>query len=333
MVSIIIGVSKLKRCNAKILIRSVYLLLVVVVMMWVLFHNFRLQDVVKSSISEFDNLYTPGDSRLFSVSTILHDMVQFNSVGIDISSSVSIYDWNGSDSCEVSLDAEVVINKEEHIIHPNAYEHWAYYLHPTSTVSGTVCSHKSTLKVYIVKGENNMSLLEDAQAKQFHRYVEKDSDNQDHIVHKCPNMTKLNYTVNEEDYYYIMISNYGSETGDKLDIKLKLKRCQYQNISEPLCVITPYQSREIPLTFGYDVKFLVTTSNSSDNSCKRELQKVVIQYHYRLYFFIPFFILVFCLIELFYAFPQYRYYTASAMTFIISLLVGTETDVLSPSFY
>ena len=52
-----------------------------------------------------------------------------------------------------------------------------------------------------------------------------------------------------------------------------------------------------------------------------------------LFFFVVFFVIVFCLIELFHAFPQFRYYTVSALIVVIGFPVGTETDILPPSFY
>ena len=320
--------SVLKQHSAKTLIRSLYLPLIFLVVIWVHVHNRQLQYVVES-YDELDDLYSTGDSRLLSVSTYIHDMVQFNSFGRH---SVLIYlmDWNVSNFCRKSTDTEVSISESGCTIYPNTYEHWSYYLYPTSTISGTICSHYPTLRAYIIKGNNNFRSLEHASINEFIKYVEK---NQIYDVLKCPHMANLNYIVNEEDYYHVMISNFGSSIEGKFDINLKFDRCQYRNISKPYCVATPYQSCEILLKFSYSgehVKFLITTSVPSDGS--HQNFGVVIQYHYRFSLFIVFFVIIFSLIELFIAFPQFRhYYTVSAIIFVVSFVVSfvcRETGIL-----
>ena len=325
----------MKQCSTKILIRlSVYISLITLIIILVVLHNNRLDDQVKASISEFDNLYSPNDSRLLSASTILYDKVQFNSVGMHTSLSIFIYlvDSNGSNSCKKSTDTEISVIENGFTVYPNAYIQWNYYLYPTSSINGTICSYNSGLIAYIIKGKNNLRLLEDTPVRQFIKYVEKD-----YTVTVCPEMTSLDYNVSEEEYYYVMIANFGrSKNTNKFNINVTFERCQHRNTSIPLCVITPYEECSIPLNYSYsgeDVKFLVTTSDSSDCLCRRELLKVVVRYHYRIWFFVVFFVIVFCLVELFHAFPQFRYYTVSALIVVIGFPVGTETDILPLSFY
>ena len=292
----------------------------------------RVVSEVKWSISELDDLYSPGDSRLFSVSPILYDAVQFNSVGIDISSSILIYvvHSNVSDYCKSSMDTEVSINKSEDTVYPNAYELWGHYLYPGSHIYGKICIHNSTLTAYIIKGKNNLrSMIDTAHSDELIYHVEKD-----YHVAMCPleNVKSLNYTVSEKQYYHVMVANFGSSTEHKFDINLTFERCQYHSTSpdpQAYCVITPYQWCEIPLSFGYNnMEFLIITSGPSDSSYRRELHKVVIQYRYRYWLFVVFLIIFFSLIKLFYAFPQYRHYTASAIVVVICLPVSTQTDIL-----
>ena len=294
------------------------------VLIWIQFHNRRLRNAVES-YDELDDLYSAGDSRILSVSTYLHDMVQFNSLGRHF---VYIYlmDLNVGKSCRKSTDTEVSINESEYTLYPNTYESWSYYLYPTSTISGTICTHYSILSVYIIKGNNNLRSLKDASTKEFIKYIEKD---QIYRVPPCPHVANLNYIVNEEDYYHIVISNFGSAFKENLNINLKFERCQYQSTSEPLCEVTPYQWCEIGLNFSYSgehVQFLITTSVSSDSS--HQSFGIVIQYHYRFSLIAVFLVVVFSLIELFFAFPQFRYfYTVSAIIIVISFICR-ETGIL-----
>ena len=326
----------LKWCTTLTFIRSLYLLLIfllVILVTWRVY-KYQLQRVVsqvKSSIYELDDLHSPGDSRLISVSPILFDAVQFNSVGLDISSSISIYvvDSNISDSCKSSAHTEAIINESEHTVYPNAYELWGRYLYPGSRIYGSICIHNSTLPAYIIKGKNNLRLMMDtARIDELIYHVENNTD-----VPMCPDIGTVNYDVREEEYYYVMVANFGSSTEREFNINLTFERCQYHSTSQnpqTYCNITPYQWCEILLSFGYNNKeFLITTSAPSDSSCRRELQKVVIQYRYRRELLFVYFIILFSLITLLYAYPQFRSCTVPAVLIVIGLPMYTETDILS----
>ena len=134
----------------------------------------------------------------------------------------------------------------------------------------------------------------------------------------CPDVGRLNYTVSEKEYYHVMVANFHSFTEREFDINLTFEQCQYHSTSQnpqPYCVITPYQWCEILLSFGYNMEFLITTSAPSDSSCRRELQKVVIQYRYRRELLFVYFIILFSLITLLYAYPQFRNCTCASYSY------------------
>ena len=110
--------------------------------------------------------------------------------------------------------------------------------HPgVTTISGTICSHYSTLRAYIInsiiKGNNNFRSLKHASINEFKRKI----DYMMSLLSAHTWQNYLNYIVNEEDYYHIMISNFGSFKEGKFDINFE--RCQYHYISKPYYVATP----------------------------------------------------------------------------------------------
>jgi hypothetical protein len=235
--------------------------------------------------------YSPGDSRLLSLSvwfSMFHSSIDLELTGDKFTASAYIYVVDSSLKIPLRYNNTAVV-EENHIVAEDTYRFWKFYLYSNSVINGTVCtSDQLLIKTFIIKGHHNM----DNWHRTYHRsYV---INKQYHLVSNCWwSVTNINYTVIEEDYYFVVVFNRDNAMEPVVNVKLSFKRFQYVYTGSPNCTLTPHKkcfvSIPFPYSFTQEFSLLVLTSIPREVHWDEEMF-IKMSYHYRI---IPCF-LVFC---------------------------------------
>ena len=181
---------------------------------------------------------------------------------------------------------------EKRVVALDTYRFWKFYLHSNSVINGTVCTSEKPLKTFIIKGRHNM---ENWHRTYHHRYFV--DIQQYHLVESCQSksVTNINYTVTDEDYYFVVVFNRDNEKQPIVDVNLNFTRFQYSYMytMPPTCMLAPYHSCSVSIPFPYsfiqNFSLLILTSIPREVDWDEEMF-IKISYRYRI---IPWFLFSF----------------------------------------
>lgn len=271
------------RCNRKCLYLIPFLLIVTTALIIVaveqrsaLFE--KMEGRHSYLIREF---YSPGDSRLLPLSawfSVFHSSIDLELTGDKFTASASIYVVDSSLNLPLKYNNTAPV-EEKHIIAEDTYRFWKFYLYSNSVINGTVCTSEQPLETFIVKGHHNM---DNWHRTYHHKYV---VDERHRLVTNCRSVTNINFTVIEEDYYYVVVFNRDNALEPLVNVKLNFKRFQYSYTRSPNCTLTPYKECSIPIPFPYsftqEFSLLILTSIPREVDWDDEMF-IKMSYHYRL---------------------------------------------------
>ena len=144
------------------------------------------------------DFYSPGDSRLISLSSFFCDggYLELSSNSVDaelfLIDDTSIPALNDTNQFTVSIEST---------IDSTEFRFWQYHLHPNSNISVSVCTDL-LVDVYIVKGNQNAN-----------DWVNSPSQNVAEMFQYAPACCKntrtstISYRVEREDEYYVILHN------------------------------------------------------------------------------------------------------------------------------
>ncbi len=152
-----------------------------------------------SSLTIATDFYSPGDSRLLSLSSFFCDggSLELSSNSVDaelfLIDDTSIPPLNDTNQFTVSIES--TIDSME-------FRFWQYHLHPKSNISVSVCTDL-LVDVYIVKGNDNAN-----------SWANNASQEVAEMLHYAPaccnglqNTSPISYRVEQEDEYYVILHN------------------------------------------------------------------------------------------------------------------------------
>ena len=201
------------------------------------------------------DFYSPGDSRLLSLSSFFCDggileLSSNNSIDAELFVIDSVPSLNDSNDFTVTIES--TIDSFE-------YRFWQYYLYPNSNITASICTDLLA-NVYIVKGNDNAN-----------NWVNNPSQDVAEMFHYapacCPNELEysplISFEVQEEDEYYIIIHNSLS-TEISVNVTLKFERTEYSapqfNTSES-CTVTKQGQCTVGINYNTGLQnFLIKTS-------------------------------------------------------------------------
>ncbi len=142
------------------------------------------------------DFYSPGDSRLLSLSSFFCDggSLELSSNSVDaelfLIDDTSIPPLNASNQFTVSIESTVDSME---------FRFWQYHLHPNSNISVSICTDL-LVDVYIVKGNDN--------ANSWANNPSQDVAEMFHYAPACCNgFNPISYRVEEEDEYHVILHN------------------------------------------------------------------------------------------------------------------------------
>ena len=159
------------------------------------------------------NFFSPGDSRLISFSSFFCEGVDLKVDSVATDATVFLLDVPPplSDMNNFTVIDSRTLDKLE-------FRFWQYYLYSDANISVSVCSDK--LDIYIVQGNSNANDWARKpgrqHAKRFYR-----------VTNKCPQQQSFDYTVEEEDQYYIIFHNPSSKRKIRYNLNLSIERFEY----------------------------------------------------------------------------------------------------------
>ena len=152
-----------------------------------------------STVTISTDFYSPGDSRLLSLSSFFCDggSLELSSNSVDaelfLIDDTSIPALNDTNQFTVSIEST---------IDSTEFRFWQYHLHPNSNISVSVCTDL-LVDVYIVKGNDN--------ANSWANNPSQDLAEMFQYAPACcndlPNTSTISYRVEQEDEYYVILHN------------------------------------------------------------------------------------------------------------------------------
>ena len=152
-----------------------------------------------STVTISTDFYSPGDSRLLSLSSFFCDggSLELSSNSVDaelfLIDDTSIPALNDTNQFTVSIEST---------IDSTEFRFWQYHLYPNSNISVSVCTDL-LVDVYIVKGNDN--------ANSWANNPSQDLAEMFQYAPACcndlPNTSTISYRVEQEDEYYVILHN------------------------------------------------------------------------------------------------------------------------------
>ncbi|XP_064392573.1 uncharacterized protein LOC135340180 [Halichondria panicea] len=156
-------------------------------------------DDLDSTVTISTDFYSPGDSRLLSLSSFFCDggSLELSSNSVDaelfLIDDTSIPALNDTNQFTVSIEST---------IDSTEFRFWQYHLHPNSNISVSVCTDL-LVDLYIVKGNNNAN-----------SWASNPSQDLAEMFQYAPaccndlqNTSTISYRVEQEDEYYVILHN------------------------------------------------------------------------------------------------------------------------------
>ena len=231
----------------------------------------------------------PGDSRLLPLSvwfSVFHSSIDVELTGDDLTTSAYLYVVDSSLILPLGYNNTALV-EEKHVLALDSYRFWKFYLNSNSTINGTVCTSEEPLETFIIKGYHNMDNW-----RRIHHYSKYVISERHHLVSNCQN---INYTISEEDYYFVVVFNRDNAMEPVVNVKLNFIRFQYSYSGSPNCTLILYKSCSVsiplPYSFTQEFSLLILTSLPQEVNWDEEML-ITVYYHYRI---IPCF-LVLCII-------------------------------------
>ena len=270
--------------------RTCFFFLLVVTIAWKIMEMDQIQSLFgRLEIHHSYLILEPGDSRLLPLSvwfSVFHSSIDLELTGDDLTASAYIYVVDSSLILPLGYNNTALV-EEKHVIALDTYRFWKFYLNSNSTINGTVCTLEEPLETFIIKGYHNMDNW-----RRTHHYSKYVISERHHLVSNCQN---INYTISEEDYYFVVVFNRDNAMEPVVNVKLNFIRFQYSYSGSPNCTLIPYKSCSvsIPIRYSFTQEFslLILTSLPQEVNWDKEM---LIKVHYR-YRIIPYF-LVFCIV-------------------------------------
>ena len=161
-----------------------------------------------------ENNYTPGDTRLHTISTFFCSSVQIKMTADSSQMGhVNLYLLNEKPSLTARDSFSI---SQSFTLSEYHYEYWQFYLYPNSNFSVNACvtSGSSSYYFYVIKGSND-----------FNHWIDKISssyyEQELYVSTPCGGNSTLSYTTKKEDYYYFAYYCDSSNCDGQLEIFLQ----------------------------------------------------------------------------------------------------------------
>lgn len=166
----------------------------------------------KSTTDIATNFFSPGDSRVISFSSFFCD-----GADVKVDSNATGATLYLVDTLPPLSDMNKFTITDMRTLNAGEFRFWQYYLYSSSNITVSVCS--SRLDVYIVQGNSNANKWARSpgaqHAREYHR-----------VTKGCPQEEDVQFTVKEQDQYYIILHNPRSRR-ISYNLKLSIERFEY----------------------------------------------------------------------------------------------------------
>ena len=198
------------------------------------------------------NFYSPGDSRLVSLSSFFCDggvlELTSNTVDAELYRVDSVPPLNDTNNFTINFESS---------IYSSRFRFWQYHLYPNSNIMISLCANL-VASVYIVKGNDNANSWAKSPSRdvaELFRYVGA----------CCPNKLdfapKITYRVEQEDEYYVILHNSLSAEVF-VNVSVSFERTEYSAPDvESSCDVSERGQCSLSIPYGTGSQsFLVITS-------------------------------------------------------------------------
>ena len=220
----------------------------------------RARNTPKSDIAT--DFYSPGDSRLISLSSFFCDSVRFS-----VESEATGAAFFLVDSAPPLTDQNNFTINSDSTLDQNGYHFWQYHLYPNSRASIDVCTDCSRvfLDIYVIKGNTNFNKWGDGPGEDHARLFQQ-------VSTLCPMKIPLPYIVDEEDEYYFIVHNSFDRIALYYNMTLTIDRFEYQ--SPPIevnstvvdhCIISSSGNCAVDIPYGTGSQLALVVTDIPEN--------------------------------------------------------------------
>lgn len=215
--------------------------------------------------------YSPGDSRLYSLSTlssILYRDIQLEVVGLEGTCSASMFLVNSYIHMPYVLnDQSSVTVKDTDSFDGNQIKCWKFFLYQNSVINGSICSEDSqdSVTLFIIKGWFKQVDESYFCRKKFAKFdYEKQGLEAPNIVYHtqvpdCQHKKKIEYKVPEgrPNNYFIIVVNCKDTTSPEVSFTMKVERWMYSidttSLTTPVanCTVASFAYRQCSLDIPF----------------------------------------------------------------------------------